>query len=152
MKKFTFVFIALLFLVCCNTQVFSHSGRTDSYGGHFDRSTGEYHYHHGYPAHQHKNGKCPYNFDDETNSSSSKSSSALSRITFGLWIKVFFYSNIILFWWYLPLGLFMGAKMTEKFALSNKATNILTIVIIIIISALIPTLLLLLGCFSSRFF
>lgn len=37
-----------------------HPGRTDANGGHYDRSTGEYHYHHGYPAHQHPNGVCPY--------------------------------------------------------------------------------------------
>lgn len=38
-----------------------HSGKTDSNGGHWDYSTGTYHYHHGYPAHQHENGICPYN-------------------------------------------------------------------------------------------
>lgn len=46
---------------------FAHSGRTDSHGGHYDRSTGEYHYHHGYSAHQHENGICPYAMDDKTN-------------------------------------------------------------------------------------
>lgn len=40
--------------------VFAHSGRTDSSGGHYNHSTGEYHYHHGYPAHQHTGGACPY--------------------------------------------------------------------------------------------
>ena len=49
-----------------------HQGRTDSNGGHYDHSTGEYHYHHGYPAHDHydMNGDgivdCPYNFKDKT--------------------------------------------------------------------------------------
>ena len=38
----------------------AHPGRTDASGGHWDNSTGEYHYHHGYPAHQHENGICPY--------------------------------------------------------------------------------------------
>lgn len=37
-----------------------HPGRTDEDGGHTDSSTGEYHYHHGFPAHQHPDGKCPY--------------------------------------------------------------------------------------------
>lgn len=45
-----------------------HSGRTDASGGHYNRSTGEYHYHHGYPAHQHTGGVCPYDFDDQTRS------------------------------------------------------------------------------------
>lgn len=47
---------------------FAHPGRTDSSGGHYDRSTGEYHYHHGYSAHQHKNGVCPYETDTDNDS------------------------------------------------------------------------------------
>lgn len=50
--------------------VWAHPGRTDSSGGHYNRSTGEYHYHHGYPAHQHPDGVCPYDFDDEIKSTS----------------------------------------------------------------------------------
>lgn len=38
---------------------YAHSGRTDANGGHYNRSTGEYHYHHGFPAHSHSNG-CIY--------------------------------------------------------------------------------------------
>ena len=42
----------------------AHSGRTDSHGGHHDYKNasglGSYHYHHGYPAHLHENGICPY--------------------------------------------------------------------------------------------
>lgn len=44
--------------------VSAHSGRTDSHGGHHDYKNvsglGSYHYHHGYPAHLHENGVCPY--------------------------------------------------------------------------------------------
>lgn len=59
----------LLFLL----PIGAHSGRTDASGGHTDRSTGEYHYHHGYPAHSHVGGVCPYNYVDKTSSSSSSS-------------------------------------------------------------------------------
>lgn len=58
-----------------------HKGRTDSNGGHYDRSSGEYHYHHGYSAHDHydMNGDgivdCPYNFKDNTSKSESKTNS-----------------------------------------------------------------------------
>lgn len=45
---------------------FAHSGSLDSKGGHYNHSTGEYHYHHGYSAHEHTNGVCPFNFDDRT--------------------------------------------------------------------------------------
>ncbi len=55
--------------------VSAHPGRTDSAGGHYDRSMGEYHYHHGYPAHQHENGVCKYNFDDQTNSNNNQTNS-----------------------------------------------------------------------------
>lgn len=51
--------------------VFAHPGKTDSAGGHYDRSSGEYHYHHGYPAHQHDNGTCPYDFDNNEKSTES---------------------------------------------------------------------------------
>lgn len=51
--------------------VFAHPGKTDSDGGHYDRSSGEYHYHHGYPAHQHDNGTCPYDFDNNEKSTES---------------------------------------------------------------------------------
>lgn len=67
---------ALMFLCCWLPCVaLAHPGNTDSKGGHHNRKTGEYHYHHGYPEHQHTNGKCPYDFDDKTGSRSGTSSS-----------------------------------------------------------------------------
>ena len=62
--------IVIIILGSC-VAVFAHPGKTDSNGGHFDRSTGEYHYHHGYPAHQHENGTCPYDFDNNEKSTES---------------------------------------------------------------------------------
>lgn len=72
MKRFLFVllaaFIATLFIITS----FAHGGRTDSQGGHFDRDTGDYHYHHGYPAHDHYDmdgdgdKDCPYGDYDNT--------------------------------------------------------------------------------------
>ena len=53
-KKLFTLFVLLSFLA------FSHPGRTDANGGHHDRKNGGYHYHHGYPAHDHPNGVCPY--------------------------------------------------------------------------------------------
>ena len=57
----------------------AHPGRTDSKGGHHNRSTGEYHYHHGYPEHQHTGGECPYNFDDQTGKNSGGGGSGSSE-------------------------------------------------------------------------
>lgn len=55
MKKKLFTLFILVSLLA-----FSHPGRTDASGGHHDRKNGGYHYHHGYPAHNHPNGVCPY--------------------------------------------------------------------------------------------
>ncbi len=78
-KHFVLLFIILLCLaIPC--VAFAHPGRTDGDGGHTDHSTGEYHYHHGYPAHQHYDmdgdGRkdCPYEFDDRTGENSGPSS------------------------------------------------------------------------------
>lgn len=65
------VSLILIFLVF-NSLIFAHSGNTDSNGGHFDNSTGKYHYHHGYPAHQHIDGECPYDFEDKNNVNSTE--------------------------------------------------------------------------------
>lgn len=79
MKKLCKPILALLLLVCIVFQASAHPGRTDSSGGHYNRSTGEYHYHHGYPEHQHTNGVCPYNYEDRTNLHSGTNSYAGSQ-------------------------------------------------------------------------
>ena len=55
--------ILLIFALLC-ALIYPHPGRTDEDGGHYNRSTGEYHYHHGYPEHQHPNSMCPYEISD----------------------------------------------------------------------------------------
>lgn len=83
MKKFPtllIVFVATISVLVLSITVHAHPGRTDNNGGHTDHSTGEYHYHHGYPAHSHYdiNGDgiidCPYNFDDKTDHRSGQAS------------------------------------------------------------------------------
>lgn len=76
----TILLCATVVLMCCTT-VYAHQGRTDGSGGHTDSDTGEYHYHHGYPAHDHYDIDCdgdidcPYDFDDQTGSNNGRSSS-----------------------------------------------------------------------------
>lgn len=71
MKRVVFVFLAFLFLFL-SVSVSAHKGRTDSDGGHYDQSTGKYHWHHGYEAHQHYDMDgdgdidCPYDFDNKS--------------------------------------------------------------------------------------
>ncbi len=72
MKKHLLILCALFLALSVTAS--AHSGRTDWRGGHYVRGTGEYHYHHGYPAHQHTNGICPYNYHDKTGENSGGSS------------------------------------------------------------------------------
>lgn len=73
MRRFFVMLLCLLLFCSVCIPVSAHKGKTDGSGGHKDRSTGDYHYHHGYPAHDHYDmdgdGKidCPYDFDDQTN-------------------------------------------------------------------------------------
>ena len=87
MKKKIALSIALLVLVnvLCFLS-FAHRGGTDGNGGHYDRSTGEYHFHHGYSAHDHYDMDgdgivdCPYNFEDKTDHDNHNNNSTSNRL------------------------------------------------------------------------
>lgn len=64
-----YLLAASLFLLLV-LQVSAHPGRTDANGGHADSADGSYHYHHGFSAHQHTGGVCPYDYEDQTSYSS----------------------------------------------------------------------------------
>lgn len=57
-------FVTIFFLIVAITA-YSHSGGTDSEGGHHDRKRGTYHFHHGFSAHQHYEGHCPHDIHDD---------------------------------------------------------------------------------------
>lgn len=69
MKRILFVLLSLLIIPAICIPVLAHPGRTDRNGGHTDHSTGDYHYHHGQPAHEHYDMDgdgiidCPYDFE-----------------------------------------------------------------------------------------
>lgn len=67
MKKFILILSVVLILSSFITPILvsSHSGGTDGSGGHYDNINGGYHYHHGLPAHEHPNGKCPFDYKEE---------------------------------------------------------------------------------------
>ncbi len=69
MKKLHSTLFVVFLISVISLSVFAHPGRTDSDGGHTNHSTGEYHYHHGYPEHDHPDGICPY-IDDTNNNHS----------------------------------------------------------------------------------
>jgi len=65
MKKWCVILFSVLLTISMATSAAGHSGKTDANGGHKDNKNasglGSYHYHHGYGAHLHPNGVCPYN-------------------------------------------------------------------------------------------
>lgn len=76
MKK---ALVISLFMFLIPLSVFAHSGRTNPDGGHYDSSIGEYHYHHGYSAHSHNNGICPYDFHDAVDHISTSFTKAINN-------------------------------------------------------------------------
>ena len=87
-KKLTKTISIILTLIMCSIPTFAHSGRTDSSGGHRDNKNasglGSYHYHHGYPAHLHPDGVCPYSssVSDETETDSQSNSESTNNYTY----------------------------------------------------------------------
>lgn len=73
MKHFLCFLNIVILLFFPLTPAFAHPGGLDAQLGHYDNNTGEYHFHHGYPAHEHINGICPYDFDDKTGEDSGAS-------------------------------------------------------------------------------
>lgn len=85
MKKNKVKIISILLIdlsiILIGVNVYGHSGRTDSRGGHKDNQNksglGSYHYHcGGHPAHLHTNGVCPYSPSSQSSKSSTSSSSS----------------------------------------------------------------------------
>ena len=122
MKRLLVLVLALLL----SLPVLAHSGRTDSKGGHYNRSTGEYHYHHGYPAHQHEGGECPYDFDDRTGESSGSSSSSEEdkdkpdekEHPFSVLLKVLFFPVFIALVFFSPLLFFVIGVFLQEFVVA----------------------------------
>ena len=80
-KKIKLISLIILIIISMGVNVFAHSGRTDSRGGHKDNKNksglGSYHYHcGGHPAHLHTNGVCPYSSSSSSSKSSTSSSSS----------------------------------------------------------------------------
>lgn len=83
-KKIISVLIICILLLSVPSLAFSHSGRTDSSGGHRDNKNksglGSYHYHcGGHPPHLHTNGVCPYKSSNSTSSKSNTSSTYTTK-------------------------------------------------------------------------
>lgn len=112
-------FLSIIVLSCVFIMpAFAHPGATDEYGGHYDRSTGEYHYHHGYPAHSHDDGVCPYDFVDKTDHSYHESNPEReSNLNLGelvdFWDNVL--GTLIVYIFFLLLGFFFLLSVARNF-------------------------------------
>lgn len=118
-RRILSICIALLTIFLLPAVAFAHPGQTDEDGGHYDRSTGEYHYHHGYPAHQHTGGQCPYDFDDRTGWNSGPSASK-SDTKFFDWSDPSNSWGIILLFCVLPLPILFGIFIISDKRKSRK--------------------------------
>ena len=73
-----FLAVVCAAVLLLSPRALAHPGRTDGDGGHHDYNNvsglGNYHFHHGHPAHLHTGGVCPYDFDNKTGQNSGSSS------------------------------------------------------------------------------
>ena len=102
-KKCCLFFLVLLISFNFSIFIFAHSGRTDSKGGHYDHSTGEYHYHDGLYAGQEQSSSISDN-SQQTNSNS---------MTFFVLFFIVFFILVLLF--------IVSTKVYKQFA--NKPVH-----------------------------
>lgn len=62
MKKTTLLLVTIVMIILNCTITTAHPGRTDSYGGHWNHSTGTYHYHSGEYAGQTQSSETEHQF------------------------------------------------------------------------------------------
>jgi hypothetical protein len=151
MKKRIFFVFTILCLIFFSVVSFAHQGRTDSNGGHMNHATGEYHYHHGYSAHDHYDmdgdgiKDCPYEKKQQTPSYSggytSPSYSSNSSDSVGGFFKQFF--TVLLlgsFAWFIVAGIIskiLSAAFKEMGDPANLIVSIIITLIFVIITAAI---------------
>ncbi len=141
-KQISITLFILFLLINVTTVVFAHSGKTDSSGGHYNSSTGSYHYHHGYPAHQHPNGDCPYDFDDRTSSTTNSNSEKVEIL------KIFSIITIAVI--IIELLVFAIYAYKEKLSFKEYINGIIIAYMFYSIILLIPTIII--GLIVSKFF
>ena len=101
MYKKSFIFSFILLIIFSYSNIFAHSGRTDSNGGHKDNKNvsglGNYHYHcGGYPAHLHENRICPYSSNSNlinTNNTSNQQDKNLNTVPIEIAVDNIFFKD-----------------------------------------------------------
>lgn len=107
-RPLLFFLCVLLLMSTLALSALAHPGRTDQYGGHWDHSTGEYHYH-GTPDSSHSGGSSSGNDTNRDWESSSSSSSGSSKSSntgeiVGTVIACIVFAPVILICIFLPIG------------------------------------------------
>ena len=97
--------IAIVLMMMISISASAHSGGTDSKGGHYNHSTGEYHYHHGHPAHQHPDGVCPYKSNNSSKSLTDLDRSSPAEFFLGLTLVIIFGCPLLLSAIYIPASI-----------------------------------------------
>ena len=153
MRKLISILSVILILTCFITPILvsSHSGRTDENGGHYDNINGGYHYHHGYPAHQHNNGTCPYNYKDTTEHDYQTGVNKFGEILLTIIKIILLTLNILVFgllgWFFVYINLLLFllwfCEKILKVVANESAVSKITIVIIIVISTIIASIIVL---------
>lgn len=129
MKKLSFLLLAFILSLSLAVVAFAHSGRTDSSGGHYNHSTGEYHYHHGNSAHDHYDidgdgvDDCPYDIVGKIGIIFLLS--CLILVMFGVYIYRL---------WKALLGLFFKHKETAVEIVSFVITIVIAVALAIVIA------------------
>ena len=111
MNKRILLVLVVVLLCLLTITVLAHSGRTDANGGHWDRSTGEYHYHHGEPPHDHYDidgdgdADCPIRYE--------RANEQASEIKTSNWVKLIFWGVVACLIYILVLAFFVRSSNDE---------------------------------------
>lgn len=126
-KKF-YILILIIYMLIIPINTFAHSGRTDSNGGHWDRSTGTYHYHNGTSVQQNSGGSYQYNNSSDSNkilnnNSERKDSWYIVENIF----SVIFLIAIVGYMWYVTFGLSIIYDYKNKKKTNNSQKNVVNL-------------------------
>lgn len=126
MKKYFASFLVIFSLIIFTIPTFAHSGRTDSSGGHHDNINGGYHYHHGYPAHDHPDGECPYlNKEKESVAKENNQLGFLGALFASVFIGGWFGGAMLFAILFFPLSLFFKTFLEEHSGMIQVICSIL---------------------------
>lgn len=147
MRKILFALFAAFTVALFILTSFAHGGGTDYKGGHY-KDNGDYHYHHGYPAHDHYDtdgdgidDHCPYEHKDDTEHEQGAVTTTKKDTPFDIkkYIGSLFVAALVSF---VPASLIFAVVVTafKKYIPEKSETRVYVVVYVlttIVISAII---------------